>query len=308
MRIYRVIILVLLVVGCTESASPPVVYCPQPIIDLGVVLPSKEAEAHFNLANHGSKSLEFSRVHSSCGCTKVQLSHQRLAKNENGSVNVTLNTDKLGPSESTITLITNDPKTPQLKLRLRYTVGDQISFSRVLLNTLVLKKGETGVEKFVIRSNQPQPPKCNAKVVSPTPEVVASVSMVNQECTVFFDSSNASAGGYSGVIEIQDDAGTKLSSIPWFIRIEDPIQLIPQKFLLSKAELGKRELQMVIDGVDDPSILAKRMDGQALELKVENREDRMAILTVQLPADFEEEQFILTIDTQPLNVKIQWEE
>jgi len=77
----------------------------------------------FTLTNNGKSDLIIRRVRTSCGCTAVAPSTKTIAAGESAPVKVTFNSrGKHGRQSKSITVITNDPKTPTTTLRITSNV------------------------------------------------------------------------------------------------------------------------------------------------------------------------------------------
>ncbi|MEN8117449.1 MAG: DUF1573 domain-containing protein [Bacteroidota bacterium] len=77
----------------------------------------------FTLTNDGKSELVIRRVRSSCGCTAVAPAKKVIAPGETAPVKVTFDSrGKRGRQSKSITVITNDPKTPTTTLRITSNV------------------------------------------------------------------------------------------------------------------------------------------------------------------------------------------
>jgi hypothetical protein len=73
----------------------------------------------FNLTNEGKSELIIRNVRSSCGCTAVAPSKKVIAPGESVPIKVTFDSrGKRGRQSKSVTVITNDPKTPTSMLRI----------------------------------------------------------------------------------------------------------------------------------------------------------------------------------------------
>lgn len=87
--------------------------------DFGDMNQGDKKEHTFMLTNTGKSDLLIRRVRSSCGCTAVAPSKKIIAAGETAPIKVTFDSrGKRGRQSKSITVITNDPKTPSTTLRI----------------------------------------------------------------------------------------------------------------------------------------------------------------------------------------------
>lgn len=87
--------------------------------DFGTMKQGDKKDYTFTLTNKGKSDLHIRRVRSSCGCTAVAPSKKVIAAGESAPIKVTFDSrGKRGRQSKSITVITNDPKTPTTVLRI----------------------------------------------------------------------------------------------------------------------------------------------------------------------------------------------
>lgn len=105
-----------------ESVIPalaPQLVAESPIVDLGRLQKGERAATEFVLANRGNALLKIKSVQPACGCTVASFDAE-IAPGATGKVRATLDTTTLaGGVAKTITVLSNDPKTPRATLTLR---------------------------------------------------------------------------------------------------------------------------------------------------------------------------------------------
>jgi hypothetical protein len=83
----------------------------------------EKKEHIFMLSNEGKSDLIIRNIRSSCGCTAVAPSKNVIAPGESAPVKVTFDSrGKRGRQSKSITVITNDPKSPTNVLRVSCNV------------------------------------------------------------------------------------------------------------------------------------------------------------------------------------------
>ncbi len=106
-----------------QLANAPVVNFNETSVDFGEMKQGDKKEHTFNLTNDGKTDLVIRRVRSSCGCTAVAPSKKVIAAGETAPIKVTFDSrGKRGRQSKSITVITNDPKTPTSTLRISSNV------------------------------------------------------------------------------------------------------------------------------------------------------------------------------------------
>lgn len=125
--------------------EPPIIHPQEATHDLGNIPTDSKAEHTFYVYNTGGKKLLIDRVDTTCGCTVAEISKKQVSPGEFTRIKVTLDTSiKLGKVKKKITVISNDPKQPALKLFLTGNVLPQMKgHERIAVkDPLVLFKGE----------------------------------------------------------------------------------------------------------------------------------------------------------------------
>uniref|UniRef100_UPI003216CACF DUF1573 domain-containing protein n=1 Tax=uncultured Draconibacterium sp. TaxID=1573823 RepID=UPI003216CACF len=102
-----------------QLADAPVASFEPKTFDFGEMKQGDKKEHTFSLTNNGKSDLLIRRVRSSCGCTAVAPSTKIIAPGETAPIKVTFDSrGKRGRQSKSITVITNDPKTPTSTLRI----------------------------------------------------------------------------------------------------------------------------------------------------------------------------------------------
>ena len=102
-----------------ELANAPVAAFEPKTHDFGEMQQGEKKDHTFTLTNKGKTDLHIRNVRSSCGCTAVAPSKKVIAPGETAPIKVTFDSrGKRGRQSKSITVITNDPKTPTTTLRI----------------------------------------------------------------------------------------------------------------------------------------------------------------------------------------------
>jgi len=102
------------------SAPKPVIKVDETVHDFGGVWVGPPLRHSFKIKNEGEKTLEIGKVRPACGCTIAGEYPKKLEPGETGEFPFTMQSNKLrGTFEKGITISSNDPLTPDLRLKLR---------------------------------------------------------------------------------------------------------------------------------------------------------------------------------------------
>ena len=111
------------------AASPPVISVAEPVHDFGVVAEGEPARHLFKVKNSGGMPLEIKSVSATCGCTAAAPREKLIAPGKTGEIQVSFDTRaRSGRNEKSVTVVTNDPSTPVLTLRIVAEVVQLLGF------------------------------------------------------------------------------------------------------------------------------------------------------------------------------------
>jgi len=109
--------------GLKSTSPDPKLVVDRDQHDFGSIPPTETVQTIFRVTNKGKKTLEISRIQSSCGCTAAMMDSQSLKSGETGSLKVTYDPrGKNGKQARTLWLFTNDPLNPQKQLNINADV------------------------------------------------------------------------------------------------------------------------------------------------------------------------------------------
>jgi hypothetical protein len=102
-----------------QLANAPAAAFDEQSHDFGAMKQGEKKDHTFMLSNTGKSDLIIRNVRSSCGCTAVAPSTKVIAAGQSAPIKVTFDSrGKRGRQSKSITVITNDPKTPTTTLRI----------------------------------------------------------------------------------------------------------------------------------------------------------------------------------------------
>lgn len=106
-----------------DEKKAPVFSVNEKVHDFGDIPATDRVETNFIVTNEGHDNLIIRKVKASCGCTAVTPAKTVIAKGESTEIHVAFDPrGKSGRQSKTITVITNDPKSSNVLLRITGTV------------------------------------------------------------------------------------------------------------------------------------------------------------------------------------------
>lgn len=136
MSSFRLIALILLTAastllsGCERESAPMPgrIIFEQADFDAGQVEQGDEIEHDFLFRNEGDLDLHISQVRSSCGCMTGSPAMQTIPPGGRGEIEVHFNTTSyFGKVSRTISVLSDDPKNPIARLRIRANIGFDVA-------------------------------------------------------------------------------------------------------------------------------------------------------------------------------------
>lgn len=111
-------------------ADAPIIFCPEPTKNFGVLYVSEEWKHSFVVTNQGTADLVINSVQKDCGCTEAKADAMRIAPGDSTKVNVVFNSGQHPTkTKKKVTLLTNDPLTPKASLEFVGEVTSAFRFS-----------------------------------------------------------------------------------------------------------------------------------------------------------------------------------
>lgn len=102
-----------------ELAKAPKIVFNKTKHDFGKIGNNVKVTYDFNFKNEGKQDLVIRNIKSSCGCTAAQLKDKTLSPGESNAIEVTFNSKgRRGRQHKTVTVTTNDPKNPIVRLNI----------------------------------------------------------------------------------------------------------------------------------------------------------------------------------------------
>lgn len=135
--------------------AAPIIMSPEPVFDFGERDSEEKVSHDFIVKNTGDEPLQITDVKTTCGCTVAKPEVNTLAPGAETKVGVTFNLKgKQGPQDKKITVLTNDPATPQYFLELKGTALALIMMEPNMLNFGRIADNEPHSLSTTIKTNK----------------------------------------------------------------------------------------------------------------------------------------------------------
>ncbi len=128
-RLFVVLLNVMMCTGVALAATGPKISFDSELHDFGEVIHGSSPKAEFRFTSSGDEKLIIKRLGSDCGCTKGIRGDREVNPGSTSTITGQVRTDGLRPGRhgNTITVKSNDPQRPVVRLKLVYTVVRHIS-------------------------------------------------------------------------------------------------------------------------------------------------------------------------------------
>jgi Protein of unknown function (DUF1573) len=133
------------------EGAPKIVF-DQTTYDFGVTSAVEAVEGKFTFTNTGDGVLKVEKPKPACGCTVASVIPDSLKPGEKGALTFTLNlTHAKGPTEKSITVPSNDPQNPSVKLAIKADVKPIFAVNPELLFLGDIAPGKTGTTSVEVK-------------------------------------------------------------------------------------------------------------------------------------------------------------
>ncbi|MBL4650052.1 MAG: DUF1573 domain-containing protein [Aureispira sp.] len=96
-------------------------------IDYGTITQGANGERHFSFTNTGAVPLIIQNAQKSCGCTIPTWPKEPILPGETSKIKVKYDTNRLGNFTKYVTITSNDPKNPTIRLNITGVIEKEIA-------------------------------------------------------------------------------------------------------------------------------------------------------------------------------------
>lgn len=155
-----------------SALAAPEITVEQPTFNFGSITEGTKVDHTFSIKNNGDAPLQILRVRPSCGCTAANASSPTIQPGKKGEIKTSFNSANFsGTIAKTISLDTNDPKTPTYTLTLKGTISSEIQITPKQLNLGQIKVETTKTVALTVENRGNKPLKLTS-VKTPMPQAV----------------------------------------------------------------------------------------------------------------------------------------
>ena len=109
-----------------QKINAPVIEIPEKVFNFGEIMQGDKVEHKFKVTNTGKSNLKLRKIKASCGCTAIKPEKMELTPGESIYITTIFNSaHKKGRQNKSITIISNDPKSTNILLRVSGNVKVQ---------------------------------------------------------------------------------------------------------------------------------------------------------------------------------------
>jgi hypothetical protein len=116
------------------NKNAPVINFEKTTHDYGTVTKGGDGTCEFKFKNTGVEPLILSNVTSSCGCTVPEWPREPILKGKSNTIKVKYDTNRVGPINKTVTVVSNATNTP-VQLHITGTVVDKVDNTSMPVKT-----------------------------------------------------------------------------------------------------------------------------------------------------------------------------
>lgn len=109
-----------------DIANAPVAAFTKTEVEFGTIKAGEKADCDYTLTNNGKTELVIRKTKAGCGCTAVTMGETRIAPGKSTTIRATFDSNgKMGRQYKSVTVITNDPKNPEIVLTLSGNITEK---------------------------------------------------------------------------------------------------------------------------------------------------------------------------------------
>jgi hypothetical protein len=257
----------------------PVIFFENPDFDFGKIFKGQTVEHVYKFENQGKGTLEISKVKTSCGCTAAMLTDKIISPGKAGEIKATFKSGSFkGNVTKSITVVSNDPNSPNFKLTLSGEIVEEISVKPRNINFGSIYLGKEIDEKIEIKTTTESNFKIK-KITSSKSFANASITEKNKDGYTIKVTlkDNHKIGRFSGGIYLETDNPRQPKvTIPFFGEIIGDITTYPNNIYYGRIIKGKEITQKVFVKINknDIKILNSKVSPDYLSAKIIERYEK----------------------------------
>ena len=223
------------------------------LYDIGTIPNDRAAEGEFAVFNRGTAPLIINKVTTSCGCTQGKAVETTIPPGGQTAIKVTVDPFRIPQftSRKTLTISTNDPANPQVKVDVVARVEPELEWEPASIDFGVIERGQPAEATILIRQLQEAPLDLANIHVSGAEGNFTAASVARPESewktpgkrefsVTAKLSADAAVGPFSGTIAIETGlARLKRVTVHAKANIKGPYAIEPRQVVLRDAKAGQ---------------------------------------------------------------------
>jgi len=134
------------------KSGAPEIHFPETLHDFGTILATDKVTNEFKVINRGDAPLVLTKAKASCGCTVASFTRTAIPPGGEGAVTVTFSPGKRrAEQKKTVSISSNDPKNPRVKITVRAFVEAVFDFENPVLYIGKVGWKDAGSKTITIR-------------------------------------------------------------------------------------------------------------------------------------------------------------
>ncbi len=262
----------------STSAQSSEIFFENPHFDFGKAYKGDKVEHVYKFANRGKATLEIIKVKPSCGCTAAVLSNKTVLPGETGEIKATFKTVSYnGKVKKTISVLSNDPNTPNHKLTISGEVIEEIGFKPKNINFGSFRvDNQSDITVKVSVKSQSGPDFKIVKVTASKPFVGTSVTEDQKgEYTVTATLKNHhEIGRFSGKIFLETNSTKQpKASIIFYGVVEGDITINQKRIYYGTVPEGREITKKLFVKINEShiNILSSKISPEYLSVNIDER-------------------------------------
>lgn len=221
----------------------PIISVDEAVHDFGSGWAGPTLKHGFKVKNDGTSTLEISSVRPSCGCTIAGSYPRKLEPGETGEFPFSLNSGKLrGPYEKSITVASNDPVTPELRLKLKGEIKQYVDVVPAQANFGRVTAGQPQERILKVTNNTEQPLRLELEVPPDSKyqfELVETTPGQNFDLKVKLSTQQAAAGAVRSTAKLKTNVeALKEITVDATAVIPERLEIQPQEIIVATPAAG----------------------------------------------------------------------
>ena len=251
------------IINPDAAGTPPKIELPTNEFDMGEVDPLVHTVKEVDIFNRGGQPLVISKVTTTCGCTEGRMLQDTIQPGASGSLEITIDPNRIPGYTSTkvLTLFTNDPTAPQIRMAVSARIPGELLYSSQKIDLGTVDQGSVSQGSVRITQTTKEPVEIGPLEVRGGPDFMtaAKVDVPQSEWArseypefdlVVTVGADSRIGVYTPTLKVPiEDGRNKQLSFPIRLKINGDYAFEPSELTLRNVTVGEtQETVTVLSG------------------------------------------------------------